>query len=522
MAMDLHSITFKRRFSVNYYGNLRLKCGEMSFYKDYINDRRGDPYPLMGGTHYGTGANERFGGTVEETVLNNCYTVRARKGSTTVDENGVPLPVNVNSEKQRVKRLLGGFFPWHVYEIDFSSLFCGSIGISVESCEGNIEVLLSSNGILKVNAEGQHFEFEAQIPPKSDSSCTRTLSVSFRAGKMAVYMGCYGNHTQQICDMSLPTLDRLRNEKSLFSAHSYLLTEIAPGGEITIERAEWFLAAGFSQADMRPVKYENGEIMIREGRVFLTASARLETGSYLVVLSFNPTLCDFRMEGALLFDCGDGTLCGDVASSIVYDRSKERWLIWMCMFSHGHFLGRVETSNCPLFGINYIDVAPMEKACDGDLLTAFKGFRGDEDPDLIKIGDKWHLAICRLENGKYKYYHFVSDDPLDGFTYVDHTPGVEKTGGNFVLCHDGNIRFICGSDFSKRAVYDVYPLEDFTVCEHLKCDFDDGGFRGWGSVMLLAFGTRRRYTWVTFDRHNATKDNWSYGNIYVFDSESFR
>lgn len=518
--MDLHSITFKRRFSVNYYGNLRLKCGEMSFHKDYINDRRGNPYPLMGGTHYGTGANEKFGGTVEETVLNGCYTVHARKGSTTIDENGDPLPVNVNSDKQRVKRLLGGFFPWHIYEIDFSSLLDGCIGISAESREGNVEVLLSSNGILKVNAEGQHFEFEAQIPQKSDRP--RTLSISFRAGALAVYIGKYGNYTQKVCDMRLPTLDRLRAESALHTAHAYLITEVACGGEVAIDRAEWFLSAGLSQADMRPVKYENGEIMIREGRIFLTASARLETGSYQVVLSWNPTLCDFRLEGTLLFDCGDGMLCGDVASSIVYDRSKNRWLIWMCMFSHGHFLGRTEAANCPLFGINYIDVIPMEKACDGDMLTAFKGFRGDEDPDLIKIGDKWHLAVCRLENGKYKYYHFVSDDPLGGFTYVDHTPGVEKTGGSFVLCHDGKVRFVCGSDFSKRAVYDVYPLENFTACEHLKCDFDDGGFRGWGSVMLLPCGTRRRYTWITFDRHNATAYNWSYGNIYVFDSESFR
>jgi hypothetical protein len=215
-------------------------------------------------------------------------------------------------------------------------------------------------------------------------------------------------------------------------------------------------------------------------------------------------------------------LCGDVASSIVYDRDQKKWLIWMCMFSHGHFLGRAETANCPLFGINYIDIMPMSPANDLDELTSFKGFRGDEDPDLIKVNGQWHLAICRLDGKGYKYYHFVSNNPIDGFEYVDHTPGLEKTGGSFVLCHDEKIRFACGSDFSKRAVYDVYPMEDFTACSHLKCDFDDGGFRGWGTVMLLPFGTRRRYTWITFDRHNATDYNWSYGNLYVFDSESFR
>ncbi|MBQ8409449.1 MAG: hypothetical protein IJY39_11375 [Clostridia bacterium] len=517
--MELHEMTFKRRFSVNFHGNLKLKTGEMSFHKDYINDRRGDPYPLIGGTHYGCGS-EGFGGSVKESVRNGTYTVSAEPGSLSKDENGAPLPPSEHHGKQRAKRLMGGFFPWYTYELDFSSLFLGSLGIAVDSCEGSIEILLSSKGFLEINAEGNHYEFEASIPPKAANM--RTLTVAFRSGGVTVYNGKGGDGLCKICDLTLPTLERLRLEKSLATAHAYLLTEIECGGEIVLNRAEWFLSAGLSQADLRPVKYENGEIYLHDGRVYLTASARQEVGGYQVVLSFNPSTCDFRYEGAMLFDCGDGFLCGDVASSVVYNRESGTWLIWMCMFSHGHFLGRAETSNCPLYGINYIDVTPMKKAQDGDSLTAFKGFRGDEDPDLIRIGDKWHLAVCRIDGGKYKYYHFISDSPLDGFEYVDHTPGGEKTGGSFVRCHDGKVRFTCGSDFSKRAVYDVYPVEDFTVCEHLKCDFDDGGFRGWGSVMLLPIGTRQRYTWITFDRHNATAYNWSYGNIYVFDSESFR
>lgn len=516
--MSLQNILFKRRFAVNFHGNLRLKMGEMSFYKDFVNDRRGDPYPLMGGTHYGAGSDSRFAGIAEETVGNGRYFLRAHRGSLGADANAISPPTG--EIRQRAKRLMGGFFPWNIYEIDFSSLFDSAVGLALESGEGNVEILLKSNGKLTVRAEGQHFEFDVNIPRKSDQNI-RTLTVAFRSDAMAVYLGKYGSGTEQICDLRLPTLNRLRNEKSLLKAHTYLLAEAGCGGEVCVDRVEWFLAAGLSQADLRAVKYENGEIMIRDGRIYLTASARLETGSYQVVLSLNPSLCDFRLEGVLLFNCGDGILCGDVASSIVYDRTESKWLIWMCMFSHGHYLGRTATSNCPLYGVNSIDVAPMEAATDGDSLTAFKGFRGDEDPDLIKIGDEWHLAVCRIDGGKYKYYHFVSKSPLDGFAYVDHTPGGEKTGGSFLFCHDGKVRFACGSDFSKRAIYDVYPIEDFTACGHLTCDFDDGGFRGWGSVMLLPIGTRRRYTWITFDRHNATKDNWSYGNIYVFDSEAF-
>jgi hypothetical protein len=102
--------------------------------------------------------------------------------------------------------------------------------------------------------------------------------------------------------------------------------------------------------------------------------------------------------------------------------------------------------------------------------------------------------------------------------FVDRTPTGEKTGGLFVKTED-DYRFVCGSDFGSRARYDVYPLEDFSAYERLQCDYDDGGFRGWGSVMLLPVGGRRRYVWITFDRHNASSYNWSYGNLYVFDSD---
>ena len=82
---------------------------------------------------------------------------------------------------------------------------------------------------------------------------------------------------------------------------------------------------------------------------------------------------------------------------------------------------------------------------------------------------------------------------------------------------EGEYYFVCGTDFNSRANYDIYELGDFSVRHKLQCDYDDGGFRGWGTVFRYPFGSRKKYYWVTFDRHNASGYNWSYGNIYVYE-----
>ena len=49
---------FKRKFSVSLFKNRGISLGEMSFFKDFVNDLRGDPYPLM---EKGEGCMERIG-----------------------------------------------------------------------------------------------------------------------------------------------------------------------------------------------------------------------------------------------------------------------------------------------------------------------------------------------------------------------------------------------------------------------------------------------------------------------------
>lgn len=474
--MKLRDAVFYRRFSVNFHRNLTLKMGEMSFYKDWVNDSRGDPYPLISGN-------------AEESVYSGRYTVR----------NG------------EVIRMMGAFFPWATYEITLDSLN-GAAGFVVDSAAGELSVMLSADKVI-FRADGEETIFPADYLPGD------TFSVTFRTGGVSAYLVRNGA-SHLLGDISCAIMHRLREEK-VFSPAKVFLKVCADTEACVISRAEWHIDAGISQADPKPVRYEDGTPIMENGRIFLTVSARTEEDMYQCVMSWDPSSCDFKLEGAIFFDCGDGYWCGDVASSLIFDRTSNVWRIWMCAFSHGHILGRGMTYTDIRYGINVVDVKLMEPASANAKHTDFVGFAGDEDPDLILVDGKWHLAVDRVEEDGYHYYHFVSDDPSDGFVYVDRTVTGEKTGGLFVPAN-GELFFCCGSDFRKRAVYDIYPMNDFSDRSPILCDYDDGGFRGWGTVMELPCGSRKRYVWITFDRHNGSHYNWSYGNIHVFSSDTFR
>lgn len=476
-------LSFNRRFSVNLYKNLRLEAGQMSMYKDWVNDNRGDPYPLM-----------LKEGDITERVSGAKYTVSSEKGG-------------------KVARLLGGFMPIYTYEFKIRDAESCRMGFVLESGDKKVSVMLENSENAVVIAGEECYEFDCKA--KRGDVC----SVTFRHGGLSLYIK-RDTRPELICDVSVKALDCFAHYDVFSMATVSLVTEIHGRGKARYSDVCFYLCGGISQADIKPMKYEDGTPIIENGRVYLTMSSRLETGCYQSVVSWNPTLCDFKLEGAMLFDVGDGICADDVAASVVYDRNAKEWYIWYCSFSHKHVLARARIKGDPRFGIQIIDsdILPL---WSGKSRTEFAGIPGDEDPDLCFIDGKWHLTVCRLEEDRsYHYYHFISDDPLDSFTYVDRTETGGKTGGMMTKV-ENEYFFICGTDFDKRANYDVYKYDDFSKREKLTCNYDDGGFRGWGTVFGMYVGTRKKYYWITFDRHNGSSWNWSYGNIYVYESKEW-
>ena len=306
------------------------------------------------------------------------------------------------------------------------------------------------------------------------------------------------------------------NDSKMF-LNGYALVYVS--GRAAVEEVTSYIDNGISIADIRPVKYENGEVIKEEGKIYLTASIRMQEKSFQGVFSWIPATAEFCMTGAVFYDCGDGKWRNYLAPVMLYHREKKLWYVWVSAFEHEHILAYAAFEGDVRFGVNVVDVKLMEKASQKDDITAFKGFRSDEDPDLFydEENNRWLMAICRAnpETNNYSYMFFESENPFYGYKYIGKgVPGAE-TGGSFVKL-DGELLFICGNSFQESSQYRIYSKNGVL---NARFNYPDGGFRGWGSVLEIKLGSRKRVFWLTFDRHNGSSYNWSYGNFYCYEAE---
>ena len=780
---NAYELYFHRLFSINPYRSLRMKLCEMSFCKDWPHTDRGEPYPIV----------REVGAALGEKV------------------EGGRIAFSADAPGERA-RLIGRFFPYASSEVCVDALDGEGARVGLEfavrSGSGSPYTAADAPGLcVFVERAGAevcvcHEEFVGGRSLGVVRHGTRAftpgglLFVSAHGAFFDVSLG-----REFVCTIQAEGFSDICRRSAFMNAGVSLYVALPAGGRAAVSRAESFLDGGLSHADMKPVRYEDGTPILENGRLFLTLSSRLQAGAYQYVVSWNPSTCELRPEGAIFFDYGDGRWCADVAISLIYHRERREWLFWATAFSHGHILCHGTSAGDPRFGITVLDAALMEAqkpgsdvsngglpiqtsvaemdgglartkdcACgkvgaartsasddvlsvqagdcgaemDGGLartedcacgkagavrvfasdevLSAQAGWRvaeiadgrtrtkdcacgkagaarasasddvlsvqaggrvaemadgqtrtkdcacgkvgaarafasdevlsvqaggrvaemdggqaqtkecacgkagaarafasdevlsvqagvarisasdevlsvqaggrvaemadgqartkdcacgkvgaarafasddvlsvqvgaarasasddvlsvqaggrgasvaeldddtlwlaktGDEDPDFTYDHErgKWYMTICRSVKGAgYRYFLFESDEPFSGYRHVCHTESGENTGGLMVRIR-GRRALVCGSDFKARAEYRVYPLGDFSHFQRLTCDFDDGGFRGWGSLMPVPCGNRAKYVWMTFDRHNGSDYNWSYGNLYAYEAE---
>lgn len=512
MPNIIYDMEFRRRFSVNPYKSLVLPLGEYDCHKDWINSSRGNPYPLL-----------EEGSVLTENIGGGKYTI-----------------TNGSAEKGTLSRMLGLHFPFATYEMTYDFIEANAPGgagfrifikngaeLRILAGNANGKVKITCNALLNENLE-QSTYFETGI----EFAKGMKLIVSFRGNYADIYLD-NGSHPQLAGVLEVPGFENICMYETYMNTYAAVVSELDPGESASFS-AKFYLDGGISQADTRCVCYEDGSPVIENGRVFVTFSARMEAGGFQGVASWNPTTSDIRMEGAIFFDAGDGRLCGDVATSLVYDRREKVWLLWACSFSHGHILCHGTSGSDLRFGINVLDVElmPVEKY-DGNGNPSvsddcsFFGKCGDEDPDFVYDADRnvWQLAVCRVTEvcpgtNSYRYFMFESDNPFTGYRYVGQTSTQSETGGSIVTI-EGEKFLICGAHFDRRSNYYIHPLNNLKEASLLKFDYDDGGFRGWGTVIPYPSGSRMKYYHMTFDRHNGSDFNWSYGNLYVFEADRY-
>lgn len=468
----MENMKFHRLFSQTMYKNRKLLLGEMTFTKDFIRDDRGDLYPVI----------HKSMDCAEE-IENNQYRINAGT----------------------VKRMFGVFFPYATYEIDFllSEGFCG---FSFFIPNGKADITYDGEKVVFQTAEKKEYV-------EYSSVCKRvTMMVSCRPGAFDIYFLRSGQ-ARYFYTFQAKEFQHSHLQKNF--QQGYVCLSVC--GKATVHAASFYIDCGISQADIRPIRYENGEILFENGKVYLTASIRMQEEMFQGIFAWMPSTAEIELCGALFYDSGDGYWCGDVAASVLYHREKKQWYLWVCSFAHGHVLGHSVLSGDPRFGVNVADIILMEKANVPNDITRFSGFEGDEDPDFYynEKEKKWYMAICRIDPSvqNYRYVFFKSDKPFTDYEYIGKGYDGAETGGSFVTIGEEKV-FVCGNDFHQKSNYRIYTENGMREADF---DFPDGGYRGWGTIIPVEMGSRRRYFWITFDRHNGSSYLWSYGNIYCFE-----
>ena len=523
---SIYEMKFRRRFSINPYKTLRMKLGEMSCYKNWVDDRRGDPYPVLE-------SNEREDAFLAETLPGARY--RAE---------------NQTQESLYKARLLGQHFPYATYEITLDELpedAQGGLGVRImasgeegsdydPSTEPCLHILAMRCGeamcIVKRVSIGGTEQAEEIVDSEIAYVPGMSLIVTARGLFFDVYLKT-GNLPVQVCTFDVQAMKHILKYNTFVRSTAALLVSLEPGAAAQ-GAAEFFLEGGVSHADMKCMHYENGMPIMKDGKLFMTISVRLAAGGFQMVCSWNPSTAELKMEGALFFDLGDGAWCSDIASTVVYNRKTDEWYVWACAFSHGHILCHAVSYADLRYGIHVLDAERMpieylEATDEQESLAVTAGGATEGRPavtdDRLFFDEergKWQLIFCRnTQDGDdmpYRYYLFESDDPFTGFTFVDRTTAGSNTGGSIIRV-GGKKYLLCGSGFNQRACYQLHPLDDLSKYTLMRFDYDDGGFRGWGQLIPVPCGRRTRYVWMTFDRHNGSSYNWSYGNIHVFESD---
>ncbi|MCQ2399356.1 MAG: hypothetical protein MJ072_02495, partial [Clostridia bacterium] len=396
--MKLEETVFKRKFSMNPFKSLHLNTGKMDFSFDFINTDigRGDKYPLL-----------ESDGEYKETISGNTY--------------------SFDGENARVSRLIGQFFPTTTYEIVFSSL-SGDCGFTFTTPNETYRIFL------RVNDGKTYYVFEnsdkTQEIAEFDGVFKEGTSLVVSTGGSSLAFYLKNNGAPVFVKRFIATVKEELNYYKIFDNSTVALTL---SGKAVIKEVLAYIDSGVMQADMRTIRYENGDVMYENGKVYFTMSLRQHAGGGQGVISWVPGTTEFQLVGQIFYDIGDGKWCSDVASSIIYNRKNSTWYVWYCSFSHGHVLAHSAFKGDPRFGITVIDSTLMPEDKEAPR-SAFVGKSADEDPDFFydEVKGVWRMCICRSgENGNYQYHFFESDKPFSDYKLVGlGVPGGGETGGS--------------------------------------------------------------------------------------------
>lgn len=444
-------------------------------------------------------------------------------------QNGA-LEISAGAAPSESARFVGGINPYAVYEADVRSITSTApaevaLQWAQAGAQNRVEVVArypaaSNSVVLRLTRNGQQlpeqvlFAGRAPEPPyklRVQLSGINIAAFLTKDGK-TTYLG----HTQPKQDFQA-VLDT-RNRKTALGATFNISTRLPASSRVVLNGASSFLSAGVGQADIRLITHRDGAPFLDQDRLWFTFSARGLgiNGSSQGIMSFDPATSDFRMEGTIVFDHGDGLLRNDYASHLFYDDEAHLWRAWVSDFGgSANREGRgpsglvvAQSARDPRRGFSVMQA------------RVFSGIDGHhEDPCGFYDDDarKWRLLTTDLNGFRARLFE---SDKWDGPYTPIAGPVAHNSTGTLIQKIGGKRYIFSGSN--ENAIF-VYSYPELKELGKLKMDLPPfapkGNARVWPNVFPLPEGYPARYMALMMDRPNfpdVPGANWSYGALYLY------
>ena len=300
---------------------------------------------------------------------------------------------------------------------------------------------------------------------------------------------------------------------------------LPPGGTAVLSRAYVALTAGVGQADFCIVTDGPGsKPYVENGRMFCTFSARAGMKFVKSVASFDPAVFDFRMEGILFTNYGDGDplLRNDAVEHLFRDADGSWKGVAIGWSTTAHDLAPAsrrgsgllvcETAENPLHGIHVLRARPL----------VLEGGVKSEDPHLRfdAAAGKWRLSTSSFTPEGWRA-HLWESDRWDGPYSLLAGPGAFDSTGCQMMNFEGRTFIMTASLDGRRPVY-AYPSLDCVGewrCDLPPRDTECPNGRTFTAWAAAPDGCPWRYVMLAMDRRNfpgMPTPNWTYGGIYFY------
>jgi len=415
---------------------------------------------------------------------------------------------------------VGSFHPYLSYETSWASIPDGSsvgIGFWENEGEGRIEVLYC-DGKISATRDGKLLS-SAAVGALKDLN----LRVQYTGSRFHVFR----LRDRGEWDLLMSVKCDLRSIDVPVRWSFGVVAELPKNCSVTLSKALSALTCGTGQADPQVFQHKDGTPLIKDSRLwvaFTTRGFEQIPDSYQGIYSIDLDSYELRLEGAIFFGDGDGLIHGYHATKIVYDDESGKFLVMTTTHGGNHTLAWCETSADLLHGMHYLECTELDfphnytrgGKAEGKKECVF----ATEDPDFFYDAKarKWRLAYCARQGANadakhLSYYTFLCESKSWNGPYRQMAVSPKDNNTGIRIVSVGGRRYVLsGGPDTTFYIYD-YPTLEYVGTFNQK--YENGGFRGWPTIVPLRYGNYERYLWITFDRGWIT-GRYSYGTLYFY------